>query len=120
MEGIGSLDLGITGSSLSYSGSWSELLCCKKDDTLWYQNALYNACAINTDYEEEDYLEEGKEWIIQSGGSHGELWYYPVSVSGEVERCGQLWKRVLMDSQEFLLHRQEKKRYGAYIHIAMA
>lgn len=114
VEGIGSLDLGITGSSLSYSGSRSELLCCKKDDTLWYQNTLYNACAINTDYEEVDYLEEGKEWIIQTG-RYGKLWYYPVSVSGEVERCGQLWKRVLMDSQEFLLHRQEKKKiWGLY------
>lgn len=46
VEGIGSLNLGIAASWISYDGSWSELLCCKKDDTLWYQNALYNTCSI--------------------------------------------------------------------------
>lgn len=69
------LNLGIAFSWIDYSGSRSELLCCKKDNTFWYQNALYKTCAINTDYEEENYLEEGKEWTIQASTGSGLDWF---------------------------------------------
>lgn len=76
--------------------------------------SLINTCSYA---QEENYLEEGKEWSMQSGEAVGEVWYYTEVVFGEVEKYGHLWKRLLTNGQEFLLYRQEgKKIWACYPH----
>lgn len=79
--------------------------------------ALVLFCLLSTQTlsfaQEENYLEEGKEWTIKASAGSGAVWSYTELVDGEVERYGYLWKRVLVGGQDFLLYRQEGKKIWA-------
>lgn len=67
---------------------------------------------------EEDYLEEGKKWTMQSLVSGmmfdgGYVNYYTFSILDEVEKFGYVWKRSSTAGSDFLLYRQERKKIWA-------
>ena len=68
--------------------------------------------------QEEDYLEEGKKWTMQSLVSGmmfdgGYVNYYTFSILDEVEKFGYVWKRSSTAGSDFLLYRQEGKKIWA-------